>query len=275
MMGQQTSLESVADTRCASPAGSDPPASDLLGVRVHHVTMEQAVERVRALVASGGAHQVVTVNGAMLVAAWRDAAVREVLSNASLLVPDGVGVLLAARMLGRPPYVRVPGVDLAARLCAAAAEEGWRVFLLGAAPGVAPAAAEALRRRYPGLQVAGVHHGYFSDDAPVIAQIRAARPHLLLVAMGFPRQEMWIARHRAALGVPVSMGVGGTLDVLAGRVRRAPRWVQRAGLEWAYRLAQEPRRRWRTAAALPLVVALAVRERLRQMRGKDRDGQGC
>lgn len=249
------------------PAG-DPPASDLLGVRVHHVTLEQAVERVRDLIASGGSHQVVTVNAAMLVAARRDAAVRQVLAGASLRVPDGAGVLLAARLLGRPPYVRVPGVELAERLCAVAAREGWRVFLLGAAPGVAQAAADVLRRRHPGLPVAGVHHGYFSDDASVITQIRAARPHLLLVALGFPRQELWIARHRAQLGVPVSMGVGGTFDVLAGRVRRAPVWVQRLGMEWAYRLVQEPRRRWRTALALPQLVVLAVAERARGAREK-------
>ncbi|MDR7612937.1 MAG: WecB/TagA/CpsF family glycosyltransferase [Armatimonadota bacterium] len=257
------------------PADREPPASELLGVRVHHVTLDQAVERVAALIASGGPHQVVTVNGAMLVAAARDPAVRSILSQASLVVPDGVGVLVAARILGRPPFVRVPGVELAERLCAEAAAAGWRVFLLGAAPGVADDAAEALRRRYPGLQVAGVHHGYFSDDAPVLVQIRAARPHVLLVALGFPRQEMWIARHRAALGVPVSMGVGGTLDVLAGRVRRAPTWMQRAGLEWAYRIAREPRRRWRTAAALPHLMVLALKARLRRERGKDLNGQGC
>jgi N-acetylglucosaminyldiphosphoundecaprenol N-acetyl-beta-D-mannosaminyltransferase len=237
--------------------------------------MEQAVQRVRALVASGGPHQVVTVNGAMLVAAARDPVVRRILSQASLLVPDGAGVLLAARIVGRPPYARVPGVELAERLCAAAAAEGWRVFLLGAAPGVAQAAADALRRRYPGLQVAGVHHGYFADDAAVVARVQQARPHLLLVALGFPRQEIWIARHRLTLGVPVSMGVGGTLDVLAGRVRRAPPWVQRAGLEWAYRLLQDPRRRWRTAATLPLLVVLALRERLRPQGGMSQHGHGC
>jgi len=236
-------------------------SSNILGVRVHRVTMAGAVEAVRRMLRDGGVHQVVTVNGAMLLRAARDESIRSVLNDATLAVADGIGVVVAARILGRPAPARVPGVELAGELAGVAAAEGHRIFLLGAAPGVAEGAADALRAQYPGLQIAGVEHGYFHDEAAVVASIRRAQPHILFVAMGFPRQELWIAEHRERLGVPVSMGIGGTLDVLAGRARRAPRWVQRAGLEWAYRAVREPRR-WRTAATLPLLILLAIRERL-------------
>lgn len=239
-------------------------SSDILGVRVHHVTRAGAVEAVRAMLRDGGAHQVVTVNGVMLVHAARDERIRGVLNGAALAVADGVGVAVAARILRRRPApARVPGVELADDLAGLAAAEGYRIFLLGAAPGVAEEAASALRRRHPGLAVAGVQHGYVRDDAAIIARIHRARPHILFVGMGFPRQELWIAEHRDELGVPVSMGVGGTLDILAGRVRRAPRWVQRAGLEWAYRVVREPRR-WRVVAGLPHLVWLALRQRMKE-----------
>ncbi len=242
---------------------ADIATSPVLGVRVHHVTMPQAVRAVRRMVAAGGAHQIVTANGVMLVRAARDEQVRRVLSNAALVIADGAGVVLAARILGRPVFARVPGVELVQELCARAAVEKWRVFLLGAAPGVAADAADVLRQRYPGLQVAGVIHGYFADDSTVIREIRQAKPDLMFVALGFPRQDLWIASHRDRLGVPVCIGVGGTLDVLAGRVRRAPRLIRQIGLEWAFRLIQEPRR-WRVVISLPLLVALAVKERVKE-----------
>ena len=232
-------------------------------MRVHHATMAQAVQAVRRMLQAGGVHQIVTANGAMLVRAARDERIRHALNNASLAIADGIGVVLAARILGRPAFPRVPGVELAQEVCALAAAEKRRVFLLGAAPGVAAAAAEVLRKRYPGLQVVGVVDGFFRDDSVAIEAIRQARPDVLFVALGFPRQELWIASHRERLGVPVCMGVGGTLDVLAGRVRRAPRLVQRMGLEWAYRLMQEPRR-WRVAMSLPLVIVLAIMERVKE-----------
>ncbi len=236
-------------------------SSNILGVRVHRVTMAGAVEAVRRMLRGGGVHQIVTVNGAMLLRAARDESIRSVLNDATLAVADGIGVVVAARILGRPAPARVPGVELAGELAGVAAAEGHRIFLLGAAPGVAEGAADALRAQYPGLQIAGVEHGYFQDEDAVVASIRRAQPHILFVAMGFPKQELWIAAHRERLGVPVSMGIGGTLDVLAGRARRAPRWVQQVGLEWVYRAVKEPRR-WRTAATLPLLILLAIRERL-------------
>jgi N-acetylglucosaminyldiphosphoundecaprenol N-acetyl-beta-D-mannosaminyltransferase len=224
--------------------------------------MAQAVDAVHRLLLAGGTHQIVTLNGAMLVRAAHDEAIRRILNDSALTVADGVGVSLTAYLMGTRAPARLPGVDLAGELCAMAAAHGYRVFLLGAQPGVAEAAAVALRRRYPTLNVAGTLHGYVHDEQVVFEQIRRVSPHILLVALGFPRQELWIAAHRARLGVPISMGVGGTFDVLAGRVHRAPVWVQRVGLEWVYRLVQDPRR-WRIVASLPQLVWLALRERVR------------
>ncbi|HEY3249282.1 MAG TPA: WecB/TagA/CpsF family glycosyltransferase [bacterium] len=244
-------------------AHSDLPSTWLLGVRIHLVTLGQAVDRVLELIHSGGVHQVVTLNGAMLARASGDPGLRETVNSASLATADGAGVLLAGRILGVRFPERVPGVDLVAHLFARGADRPLRVFLLGARPGVAAAAGAALAKQHRSIAVVGADHGYFAAgaEAAVADRIRRASPDVLLVAMGFPKQEEWIAAHRDSLGVPVAIGVGGTFDVLAGLSRRAPRWMQRAGLEWVYRLVQEPHR-WRTAATIPLVVWLAVKERI-------------
>ncbi|MGH2349857.1 MAG: WecB/TagA/CpsF family glycosyltransferase, partial [bacterium] len=239
------------------------PSARLLGVRVDRVTLDRAVDVIGGFIRAGGAHQVVTLNGAMLARAASDPIVRDLVDRASLVTADGAGVVLAGRILGVTLPERIPGIDMIDRLCAAGAASGLRMFLLGARPGVADEAATAMKRSYRGVNIVGTRHGYFPDhdDAAVTEQIRLSRPHVLLVAMGFPRQEQWIRTHLAALGTPVCIGVGGTFDVLAGRTARAPRWMQRAGLEWMYRLLREPRR-WRTAAALPVLIWLALRERL-------------
>lgn len=236
-------------------------AVDLLGVRVHRVTMADAVACVRQLITGGGTHQVATINGAMLVRAAREPRFKALLNGVTLATPDGVGVLLVGRILGTRFPERVAGIDLVDHLCAMAAREGFRVYLFGAGPGVAEAAAMALQTRYPGLQI-GVHHGYVGEDEETIllAHIQTARPHLLLVALGSPRQEEWIAAHRERFTSMVCLGVGGTFDVLAGRQRRAPLWMQRAGLEWVYRGIREPRR-WRVIVALPLLVWFALKAR--------------
>lgn len=240
------------------------PSATILGVRIHLVTMAQALGALRGMLHGSVPCHVVTAHTAMIAQARREPDLLDVLNAADLTTADGSGILLAGRILGVRFPERVAGVDLAEGLCALCARDGLRVFLLGAKPGVANAAAAALVRRHPGLQIAGTHHGYFApeEEPALLARIRVARPHLLLVGMGFPPQELWIARHRETLQVPVSIGVGGTLDVMAGVFRRAPAWVQQAGLEWAYRTFQEPRR-WRVAAGIPGVILLAIRERLR------------
>jgi N-acetylglucosaminyldiphosphoundecaprenol N-acetyl-beta-D-mannosaminyltransferase len=241
-------------------------ALSLLGVRVDPVTMDEAVERVRGRLRAGPPGSVVTLNAVMLGRAARDVRFRQIVNAAALVTPDGVGTILAARILGMPMPERVAGIDLADRLCALCAREGHRVFLFGAAPGVAEAAAAQLSAQHPGLVVAGTHHGYGDlDDPALAARIRDAGPALLLAALGSPRQEEWLDRWLAHTGAQVGIGVGGTLDVLAGRSRRAPRWMRERGIEWLYRLLRQPRR-WRTALSLPGVIAMALAARIKGRR---------
>jgi N-acetylglucosaminyldiphosphoundecaprenol N-acetyl-beta-D-mannosaminyltransferase len=185
--------------------------------------------------------------------ARRDPAFRRVLQEADLSIPDGVGLLLAARRQGRHLPERVPGSELVYHLAQAAAREGWRLFLLGAAPGVAEEAAAIFQKRYPGLEVAGTYAGspVPEENDAIVARINESRADLLFVAYGAPRQDLWIARNREALEtVRVALGVGGALDFVTGRSIRAPRWIRRLGLEWLHRLVREPWR-WRRMLALP------------------------
>ncbi len=234
----------------------------ILGVDIDNVTMAEAVEQLVGAAASGAFCHVVTVNPEFVMIAQRDAAFRRVLQTADLAVPDGVGLLWAARWRGAPLRERVPGVDLVERLSAAAARYGLRVFFLGAQPGVAEAAAAKLRDRYAGLPVAGTYAGSPrpEDEEYILALIEQARPHVLFVAYGAPQQDLWIDRHRRRLGPCVAMGVGGAFDFISGRAQRAPRWLQRLGLEWLHRLVREPRR-WRRMLALPRFVWAVVTER--------------
>jgi N-acetylglucosaminyldiphosphoundecaprenol N-acetyl-beta-D-mannosaminyltransferase len=231
----------------------------ILGVRVDCLDMPGAVDAIERLVDEGGPTRLVaTVNPEFVMRARVDEAFRRVLDESGLSLPDGIGVVWAMRRQGCPQDGRVTGSDLVPLLAARCAERGFRLFLLGSRPGVAAEAACRLERDNPGLRVAGVHGGSPrpEDDEETLRHIRAARPDVLLVAYGAPHQELWIARNRARLGVPVAMGVGGTLDFLAGRVRRAPRWLRNAHLEWLWRLALQPAR-MRRMAVLP-VYALAV-----------------
>lgn len=236
---------------------------DILGVRVDALTLEQAVARIDGFIRSGQPHQVVTVNPEFLVQARSDAAFRACLEGADLALADGVGLLPAARLLGHPLPGRVTGVDITERLMALCAQATYRVYLLGAAEGVAAATAAVLQGRYPGLQVVG-HHAGSPDpayDAEQVARVRAASPQVLLVAYGAPAQDLWIARNLQQLGVAVAIGVGGTFDYLSGRVPRAPGVLRRWGLEWLYRLVRQPWR-WRRQLRLPVFVALVLRQRL-------------
>ncbi|WP_376792021.1 WecB/TagA/CpsF family glycosyltransferase [Thermoflexus sp.] len=234
------------------------PVRRILGVRVHDVTMEEALRIVDAFLAEGGAHQICTVNPEFVMHARRNLPFFQVLERADLNVPDGVGLLWAGRILNQPLRERVPGVEFMEALAARAAERGWRIFLLGAAEGVAARAATALRSRYPGLTIAGTFAGSpRPEDAPeILERLRTAQPDLLFVAYGAPQQDLWIARYQPELRIPVAMGVGGAFDFIAGVVPRAPRWMREHGLEWLYRLIQQPWR-WRRMLALPRFV-LAV-----------------
>lgn len=214
-------------------------------VRIDNVTLEEAVER--ALQKRGEPCFVVTPNAVMLDECRRDRTRAELLNQATLSLPDGTGVLLAARRRGAPLKERVAGIEFGEVLLRRAAEDGLRVFLLGGAVGVAEKAAANLCLRYPRLQICGTHHGYFekrgAEDGRVAEILRAARPDMVFVCFGFPMQEAWIAKHLPSLnGVRVIVGLGGSLDVWSGNVKRAPAFVSRMGLEWAWRMACEPRR---------------------------------
>lgn len=207
-------------------------------------------------------HQIVTVNPEFLVTARAQPAFRAVLQDADLVLADGVGLQFAAVLQGRRFVTRVPGSELVYRLMPVAAKRGWRVFLLGAKPGVAARAGEVLRRQYRQIQIEVDSANPTPEEAQgAVAHIQATHPHILLVAYGAPTQELWISQYGASAGVPVMLGVGGTLDFIAGIVRRPPPIWHTLGLEWLFRLWQQPWR-WRRQLRLLLFVFLAVQERL-------------
>ena len=234
----------------------------VLGVRVDAVDTEQTLQRIEELLRAGGHHLVATVNPEFVMRARRDPAFNQVLETAGLCLPDGWGVTWAARRQGRPLPERVTGVDLIPELAGRAAARGWRLFFLGAGPGVAEAAAEQLRVRFPSLVVAGCHSGEAGPvgDEESLARIAEARPDIVLVAYGAPLQELWIARNLERLQAGVGIGVGGAFDYLSGRVRRAPAWMRRLGLEWLFRLLRQPWRA-RRMAVLPIFALEVLRSR--------------
>ena len=241
---------------------------DVLGVRVDDVTMSEALAIGRACIRSGRSHRIVTPNAEFVMAARHDQRFRQSLNDSTLAIPDGAGLLLAGRILGTPLREQVTGTDLADKLAGLAAREGYRVFLLGAAPGVAEAAAEQLAARHPGLLIAGTHPGSSepeADDETRRVLGTAGQIDLILVAYGARKQEDWIARNQAALGIPLAIGVGGALDFFAGRVPRAPAWLRRAGFDWLFRLAVQPWR-WRRQLVLPRFVATVAVAAARQRR---------
>jgi len=236
--------------------------TDILGVAFDNVTMEEALDRAEELLAEDAPHLVVTPNAEIVQQAGQDPQFSALIAGAHLVIPDGVGVIYASRILGRPLKERVPGVDFASGLMARMAKTGQRLFLLGAKPGVAEEAAEKLTVAHPGLVVCGVHDGYFQEDGPVAEQIRAARADVVFVCLGAPKQEKWIAANGAAAGARLYIGLGGSLDVFAGRVERAPAAWQKIGMEWLYRGLKQPARLKRIIK-LPLFLVSAFGARLR------------
>lgn len=238
---------------------------ELLGARFDSLTLEQAVDEATRLASLDGPHMVVTANPELLERSRHDTRLLQVMNAADLVLADGVGVVWASRRLGKPLPERVTGIDLMKRLVERAADLDWSVYLLGSRPGVAERAAATFRAKKPGLRIAGTMHGYFStqEEQAVLDQIREARPSMLFVGLGQPRQEFWIAQHKDLLGVPLVMGIGGSMDIFAGDVRRAPEWMQRAGIEWLHRLLLQPGR-VRRHLVLPVFALRVLRESLRR-----------
>lgn len=231
------------------------PIVEILGVPVASLTMGEAVEQAERWMDERRGALIATANAEMIMNATRDEELLDILRSADLVVPDGAGTVWAAHHLGHAMPERVAGYDLTQALLKRAPEKKRRVFFFGSAPGVAEKARQKAEALYPGIQIVGVRNGYFSEaeEPEIVREIRDAEPDLLLAALGVPKQEKWLKKYKAELGVPVSIGVGGTLDVMAGTTKRAPLWIQKAKLEWLFRGILQPKRAGRLLA-LPKFV---------------------
>jgi N-acetylglucosaminyldiphosphoundecaprenol N-acetyl-beta-D-mannosaminyltransferase len=232
---------------------------EILGCKLDVLDANEAAAQIMTFARDGAGAQVVTLGTEMVVHAQKDERFRDVVNASALSLCDTVGVLSVARRRGANLHERVTGVELVERLCAQAAREDLPVYFLGGAEGAAADAAAIMEARFPGLAVAGTRNGFFADDevAGIVDDIRTSGAKLLFVGLGSPRQELWLAEHLRETGVGAAVGVGGSFDVLGGRVTRAPHFMRRLGLEWFYRLVKEPHR-WRRQLALPYFVWLVA-----------------
>lgn len=241
--------------------------AQILAIGVDKVTMDEALERCLGFLDGDSPRIVVTPNAEIAYNATNNPGLAAVLNSADLVIPDGVGVVWASRYLGDPVPEKVAGVDLSTRLVEALAQRGkGRIYILGGEPGVADEAARRLQERFPGAQIAGTHHGYFkpAEQPGVIADIKGARPDVLFVALGSPRQEFWLAEHLGETGARLGLGVGGTVDVWAGRAARSPDWMTKAGLEWLFRIVKLGR----VSRSLPPLAKFVLKVIAGRMRGR-------
>ena len=234
----------------------------VLEINIDNVNMQEAVDIAKDMAKNRCPGIIVTPNSEIVVRAREDRHLKKILEKASLSIPDGIGLVWASRLKGQPLKERVPGIDFMTELLAVAARESYGVYFLGARPGVAGEAAERLKKELPGLQVRGFRHGYFTpeEEVTIVEEIKRLKPHFLFVGLGAGKQEKWIQKYYRELGVPVAVGVGGSFDVLAGRVSRAPLIFRKRGLEWLYRLLQQPYRFLRLLTLLKF-ARLAIREK--------------
>lgn len=236
----------------------------ILGLEIDNLTLKEALDEVEKRIAMGGSHHVITANPEILYHAQKDQKAFDTIKNASLVTADGNGILLAGKLLNRPFKARVTGIDLAEALCATSGEASYSLYFLGGKEGISKKAREKMLARYQSANIVGDYHGYFKNDiAPLLNDLKEKKPDILLVAMGSPYQENFIARYQKVLEIPVAIGVGGTLDVFSGEVKRAPDWVQNLKLEWAYRILSDPKR-WRRALVLPKFVLLVLKEKFKK-----------
>lgn len=219
---------------------------DVLGVSISKVTMEEATSKVREFVHSDTFHKIYTPNPEIVMLAKTDSTFHQILEEADLVVPDGIGVVIASKLKkGEKLPERVAGYDLVQNTMKEAVKEGYKYYFFGSKPGISEEAAVKMREAYPGIQIVGTHNGYFKpeDEKEIIADINASGANILLVALGAPRQEKWIEANKHLMpNIRVAIGVGGSLDVMSGNVKRAPIAFQKLGLEWFYRLLKEPTR---------------------------------
>lgn len=235
---------------------------EILGIQFDDLTREEAAQRGAQLLEEDKFHYVVTPNPEFILASEKDPEFKRVINEADLVLPDGIGVIYSAKILGTPLKARVAGIEFGEDMLACLNERKGRLFLLGAKPGVAEAAGEKILERYPDIVLCGTQDGYFKDEQSVLLKVAAAQPDLLFVCLGAPKQEKWMARWGKHTGARLAVGLGGALDVFAGNVKRAPEAWQKAGMEWAYRLVREPQRAGRMAK-LPLVLVKAAGAKIR------------
>lgn len=233
---------------------------DVLGVGFDNLTMAEAVEQGMSFLDSPGTHYVATPNPEIVELCRENLAARQAVNGADLVLADGIGIIKGAAMLGTPLRDRVPGIEFAAGLMSRMAKQNRSLYLLGAKPGIAEAAAKILKERYFGLKIAGTHDGYFQDDGPILEAIRESGADVVFVCLGAPKQELWMAKHGAETGARLLCGLGGSLDVFAGVVERAPKFWRDHGLEWFYRLCKEPSRLGRMMK-LPLFLVHVKQEK--------------
>ena len=236
---------------------------NIMGVGFDSLTLSEAADRAEVLIAERRAAYVVTPNPEIVMACWDNPDAMEAVEHADLVLPDGVGIVYGAKILGTPLKGKLPGIDFATELMRRLGKRGGRVYLLGAKPGVADMAAERMTAMFPGIVICGTHDGYFKEDAPVIEEINALQPDLLLVCLGAPKQELWMRRNGPSLKVGLMAGLGGSLDVFAGTAKRAPVFFQKLGLEWFYRLIKEPWR-FKRMMKLPKFLFACIGKKLRK-----------
>ncbi len=240
-----------------------PKKVTILGVPVDAITMGEAVARIDGFIEKRTPVLVATANAEMLMRATHDGALRRILQGAAMVTPDGAGTVWAAHHLGHAMPERVAGYDMVQELMREAPAKHRRIFFFGSAPGVADKAKAKAEQLYPGIEIVGTRNGFFTaaDEPAIIEEIKAAHPDILLAALGVPKQEKWLAKHLGELGVPVAIGVGGTFDVMAGVMKRAPHWMQRAKLEWLFRGMMQPQRAGRLLALPRFVLKVHAQKR--------------
>jgi len=234
-----------------------------MGVRFDNLTKPEFIERAKSIIANGEKGYCVTPNAEIVYEAVQDESFKNLLNDAALVLPDGAGVILGAKILGTPLQEKVAGIEFGEALCAAMAQTGGKVYFLGGKPGVAEQAAANLTAKYPGLNICGTADGYFKDEAEVVAKINAESPDILFVCLGAPKQEKFMKNHMEELNVHLMLGLGGSLDGYAGIAKRAPQWMINLSLEWLYRLLKEPKRLGRMMR-LPKFVLICGGEKLRR-----------
>lgn len=253
------------------------PSAQLYGVSISKWGMDETVSYLQQHIESGEyrrPHQVVTINPIMIMAGLENEQFMSVLRSAELVIPDGIGVVIASRFVRDPIPQRVAGIDLMQKLLRLGSRRRYRVYFLGSTEDVVEEVVRQVNRRYPGVQIAGYHHGFFGEeeDKQRVQEIRESNPDILFVARGLDTQEPWIGRYKKQLDVPVMMGVGGSFDVMAGKVKRAPVLFQKTGMEWFYRLMKEPSR-YKRMLALPKFMWKVYRERDQIMRENQKEHQ--